>query len=71
MKRTFFAFAFFASFVRYTHNMLSMNGVSETVQNLRISSLKIFSCAQLAILSDKNANIKQVSNLLIHYYGIL
>lgn len=34
--------------------------------------LKISSCAQLAILSDKNANIKQVSNLLIHYYyGIL
>ena len=38
MKRTFFAFAFFASFVRYAHNVLSVNGISETVQNLRISS---------------------------------
>ena len=38
MKRTFFAFAFFASFVRYTHNVLSVNGISRTVQNLRISS---------------------------------
>ena len=38
MKRTFFAFAFFAGFACYAHNVLSVNGISETVQNSRISS---------------------------------
>ena len=68
IKMRFFANVHFASLAHYGHNYLSMNNVAKNCAKLENFELKISLCAQLAILSDKNANIKQVSNLLIHYY---
>ncbi len=44
-------------FVRKPHNMLCISTLSLSAQNSRISHQKILLCAQLAVLSVRNANI--------------
>lgn len=68
-KGAFFSFAILHNNTHKQHNTLYTSTITTARSKLENFELKISLCAQLAVLSDKNANIVQERSFRGHKYN--
>lgn len=68
-KGAFFSFAILHNNTHKQHNTLYTSTITAARSKLKNFELKISLCAQLAVLSDKNANIVQERSLGLYKYN--